>query len=120
MSFATQPIPYPAAKDYGSPDRWPTLAVVWHVAEARNVAQYLARDPLRGVSVHYTVEHASALVVSEKATAMRAGRGPPLAGRALVRWLGRSEVAPPTSDRTGHRYSVATGTTGPIGGGGPS
>ena len=57
--FATQPIPYPAAKDYGSRDRWPTLAVVWHMAEGRNVAQYLARDPLRGVSVHYTVEQAT-------------------------------------------------------------
>lgn len=54
--FATQAIPYPAAKDYGSRERWPTLAVVWHMAEGRNVAQYLSRDPLRGVSVHYTVE----------------------------------------------------------------
>ena len=26
------------------------------MAEGRNVAQYLSRDPLRGVSVHYTVE----------------------------------------------------------------
>ncbi len=57
--FATQAIPYPAAKDYGPRDRWPTLAVVWHMAEGRNVAQYLARDPLRGVSVHYTVEQAT-------------------------------------------------------------
>ncbi len=56
MSFATQRIPYPAAKDYGPRDRWPTLAVTWHMAEGRNVAQYLSRDPLRGVSVHYTVE----------------------------------------------------------------
>jgi hypothetical protein len=54
--FATQAIPYPAANDYGPRDRWPTLAVVWHMAEGRNVAQYLARDPLRGVAVHYTVE----------------------------------------------------------------
>jgi hypothetical protein len=49
-------MPYPAAKDYGSREGWPTLAVVWHIAEGRNVAQYLSRDPLRGVSVHYTVE----------------------------------------------------------------
>lgn len=56
MKYADQPIPYPAAKDYGPRDRWPTLAVVWHVAEGKNVAQYLSRDPLRGVSVHYTVE----------------------------------------------------------------
>jgi hypothetical protein len=54
--FVDQAIPYPAAKDYGSRDRWPTLAVVWHMAEGTSVAQYLARDPLRGVSVHYTVE----------------------------------------------------------------
>lgn len=59
MSYATQPIPYPAAKDYGPRGRWPTLAVVWHVAEGRNVAQYLSRKPLRGVSVHYTVEQAT-------------------------------------------------------------
>jgi hypothetical protein len=57
--FVDQAIPYPAAKDYGSRDRWPTLAVVWHVAEGRNVAQYLSRDPARGVSVHYTVEQAT-------------------------------------------------------------
>lgn len=57
--FGDQAIPYPAAKDYGPRDRWPTLAVVWHVAEGRNVAQYLSRDPLRGVSVHYTVEQAT-------------------------------------------------------------
>jgi hypothetical protein len=54
--FVDQPIPYPAAKDYGSRDRWPTLAVTWHMAEGRNVAQHLSRDPLRGVSVHYTIE----------------------------------------------------------------
>ena len=59
MSFSTQRMPYPAAKDYGSRDRWPTLAVVWHMAEGRNVAQYLSRNPLRGVAVHYTVEQAS-------------------------------------------------------------
>ena len=57
--FAGQPIPYPAANDYGSRDRWPTLAVTWHMAEGRSVAQYLARDPLRGVAVHYTVEQAT-------------------------------------------------------------
>ena len=57
--FATQAIPYPAAKDYGSRNRWPTLAVVWHMAEGRNVARYLSRDPLRGVAVHYTVEQAT-------------------------------------------------------------
>ena len=45
--FADQPIPYPAAKDYGPRDRWPTLAVTWHMAEGTNVAQYLSRDPLR-------------------------------------------------------------------------
>jgi hypothetical protein len=56
MGFATQPIPYPAAHDYGPRGRWPTLGVTWHVAEGRNVAQYLSRDPARGVSVHYTVE----------------------------------------------------------------
>ncbi len=49
-------MPYPAAKDYGSREGWPTLAVTWHMAEGKNVAQYLSRDPLRGVSVHYTVE----------------------------------------------------------------
>jgi hypothetical protein len=49
-------MPYPAAKDYGSRAGWPTLAVTWHMAEGKNVAQYLSRDPLRGVSVHYTVE----------------------------------------------------------------
>lgn len=54
--FVDQPIPYPAAKDYGARDRWPTLAVVWHMAEGRDVAQYLSRDPLRGVAVQYTVE----------------------------------------------------------------
>lgn len=59
MSFATQRIPYPAARDYGPRDRWPTLAVVWHMAEGRNVAQYLSHAPLRGVSVHYTVEQAT-------------------------------------------------------------
>jgi hypothetical protein len=56
MSFADQPIPYPAARDYGPRGRWPTLAVTWHVAEGKDVAQYLSRDPVRGVSVHYTVE----------------------------------------------------------------
>ncbi len=59
MSFATQPIPYPAANDYGPRGRWPTLAVTWHVAEGTDVAQYLSRDPARGVSVHYTVEQAT-------------------------------------------------------------
>ncbi len=54
--FVDQAIPYPAAKDYGSRSKWPTLAVVWHMGEGKNVAQYLSRDPLRGVSVHYTVE----------------------------------------------------------------
>lgn len=29
------------------------------MAEGRNVAQYLARDPLRGVAVHYTVEQST-------------------------------------------------------------
>jgi hypothetical protein len=40
MSYAEQPIPYPAAHDYGPRGRWPTFAVVWHVAEGKNVAQY--------------------------------------------------------------------------------
>ncbi len=57
--FVDQAIPYPAAKDYGSRSKWPTLAVVWHMGEGKNVAQYLSRDPLRGVSVHYTVEQAT-------------------------------------------------------------
>jgi hypothetical protein len=57
--FVDQAIPYRAAKDYGPRDRWPTLAVTWHMAEGRNVAQCLAGDPLRGVSVHYTVEQAT-------------------------------------------------------------
>ncbi len=57
--FAEQPIPYPAAHDYGPRGRWPTLAVVWHMAEGRDVAQYLSRKPSRGVSVHYTVEQAT-------------------------------------------------------------
>ena len=59
MGFDDQRIPYPAANDYGPRGRWPTLAVTWHMAEGKNVAQYLARDPLRGVSVHYTVEQAT-------------------------------------------------------------
>jgi N-acetyl-anhydromuramyl-L-alanine amidase AmpD len=59
MGFGDQSIPYPAANDYGSRRRWPTLAIVWHVAEGRNVAQYLSRDPARGVSVHYTIEQAT-------------------------------------------------------------
>lgn len=59
MGFDDQRIPYPAANDYGRRGRWPTLAVVWHVAEGKNVAQYLSRDPARGVSVHYTVEQAT-------------------------------------------------------------
>ena len=59
-SFATRRIPYPAAHDYGSRDGWPTLAVTWHMAEGRDVAQYLGRDPLRGVSVHYTIEQETA------------------------------------------------------------
>lgn len=58
-NYARQPMPYPAAYDYGSRAGWPTLAVVWHMAEGTNVAQYLAGDPLRGVSVHYTVEQAT-------------------------------------------------------------
>jgi hypothetical protein len=59
MRYADQAIPYPAAHDYGSRGRWPTLAVTWHMAEGRNVAQYLSRDPARGVSVHYTIEQAT-------------------------------------------------------------
>jgi len=59
-SYAEQRIPYPAAHDYGSRDGWPTLAVTWHMAEGRDVAQYLGRDPLRGVSVHYTIEQETA------------------------------------------------------------
>ena len=59
MSYGDQRIPFPAARDYGSRTRYPTLAVVWHVAEGRDVAQYLSRDPTRGVSVHYTVEQAT-------------------------------------------------------------
>ena len=53
--FATQAIPYPAARDHGPRGRWPTLAVNRHMAEGRNVAQYLSRDPLRGVSVHLRI-----------------------------------------------------------------
>jgi hypothetical protein len=29
------------------------------MAEGKDVAQYLARDPARGVSVHYTIEQAT-------------------------------------------------------------
>ncbi len=62
MAFNRQPIPYPAANDYGARPKakYPTLAVVFHMAEGTNVAQYLSRDPLRGVSVHYTIERATA------------------------------------------------------------
>lgn len=57
MGFASQPIPYPATYDYGSRVGRPTLAIVFHMAEGRNVAQYLAGSNIgRGVSVHYTIE----------------------------------------------------------------
>jgi hypothetical protein len=59
-SYAARRIPYPAAHDYGSREGWPTLAVTWHMAEGRDVDQYLAGDPLRGVSVHYTIEQETA------------------------------------------------------------
>ncbi len=51
MGYGSKAIPYPAAHDYGPRDRWPTLAVTWHMADGKNVAQYLSRDPARGVSV---------------------------------------------------------------------
>lgn len=61
MQFNRQPIPYPAANDYGPrPKTYPTLAVVFHMAEGKDVAQYLSRDPSRGVSVHYTIEQKTA------------------------------------------------------------
>ena len=60
MSFGDQRIPFPARHDYGPRAGWPTLAVTWHMAEGKNVAQYLSGDPLRGVSVHYTIEQATA------------------------------------------------------------
>ena len=56
MAFASQSIPYPARFDYGSRSGRPTLGIVWHMAEGQDVAQYLSRDPARGVSVHYTIE----------------------------------------------------------------
>lgn len=56
MSYASQPIPYPARYDYGSRRSYPTLAFVVHMAEGKDVAQYLSRKPARGVSVHYTIE----------------------------------------------------------------
>lgn len=58
MSYATQPIPYPARFDYGSRASYPTRAIVFHMAEGGNVAQFLSRNPARGVSVHYTIEQA--------------------------------------------------------------
>jgi hypothetical protein len=54
-----QSVTYPAAKDYWSRDRSPPLAVTWHMAERRDVAQYLSRDPLQGVSVHWAIEQAT-------------------------------------------------------------
>jgi hypothetical protein len=56
MGFVHQSMPYPAAFDYGPRAGRPTLAVVFHMAEGQNVAQYLSRAPARGVSVHYTIE----------------------------------------------------------------
>ena len=57
MSYAAQGIPYPARYDYGSRSGYPTLAVVFHMAEGTNVAQYLSTGAVaRGVSVHYTIE----------------------------------------------------------------
>ena len=51
------PIRYPAKYDYGSRRGYPTLAVVFHMAEGTGVARYLASGSIaRGVSVHYTVE----------------------------------------------------------------
>jgi N-acetylmuramoyl-L-alanine amidase len=59
MTISTEPMPFPARFDYGARTD-PTLAVVFHMAEGRDVAQYLAHNPLRGVSVHYTIEQKTA------------------------------------------------------------
>ena len=54
MTYATQPIPFPARYDYGSRVKYPTLGFVVHMAEGVNVAQFLSRNPARGVSVPLT------------------------------------------------------------------
>lgn len=60
MALNRQHIPYPAAFDYGPRSKYPTLAVVFHMAEGTDVAQYLSRNPKRGVSVQYTIEQKTA------------------------------------------------------------
>jgi len=55
--FDRLPIRFRAKYDYGSRMGYPTLALVFHVAEGTNVARYLSSgDIARGVSVHYTIE----------------------------------------------------------------
>lgn len=53
------PIKYPARWDYGSRVGYPTLGVIFHMAEGTNVASYLMNETRAGVSVHYTIEQAT-------------------------------------------------------------
>lgn len=56
MNYNRLPIKYPARWDYGSRRGYPTLAVIFHMAEGTNVASYLEHETRAGVSVHYTIE----------------------------------------------------------------
>lgn len=56
MGYNRLPIKYPARWDYGSRRGFPTLAIVYHMAEGTNVASYLVSETRAGVSVHYTIE----------------------------------------------------------------
>lgn len=60
MTYGMQRIPYPAENDFGPRSGYPTLAFLVHMAEGTSVAEYLSRDPARGVSVHYTCEQKTA------------------------------------------------------------
>lgn len=59
MSYDELPIKYPARWDYGSRRGYPTLGVIFHMAEGTNVASYLVSETRAGVSVHYTIEQAT-------------------------------------------------------------
>lgn len=50
-----------AANDYG-PRAAPALAFLVHMAEGGNTVNYLARNPRRGVSVHFVIEYSGRIV----------------------------------------------------------
>jgi hypothetical protein len=62
MGIADRHVAAPPELDHGTRPRSDIRGFLVHMAEGDNVAAYLGRDPARGVSVNYTVEHDGEIV----------------------------------------------------------